>query len=113
MKTRKITFSIYVFLFSIFLLSEAKAQYGPTTVVQGSFCSAQNGSPAPGLMVSLVHPVLGRSAPAYTNEYGYFQMFNIPLNNIPYYIEVYWGNRLIFRAQINVYGPLNLPMQCI
>jgi hypothetical protein len=89
------------------------AQYGPSTAVQGGFCSTQNGAPVPGLMVSLVHPQLGRSTPSYTNQYGYFQMFNIPLHGVPYYIEVYWGQRLIFRSQIMVQGPLNLPMQCI
>ena len=113
MKNRLNILPIFAFLFCVFLSVEANAQFGTSTVVQGAFCSAQNGSPAPGLMVSLVHPQLGRSAPAYTNEYGYFQMFNIPLNNYPYYLEVYWGNRLIFRTQIQVLGPLNLPKRCI
>lgn len=113
MKNRLSILPFFAFLFWIFISSEANSQYGPSTVVQGVFCSAQNGAPAPGLMVSLVHPQLGRSTPAYTNEYGHFQLFNIPLNNIPYYIEVYWGNRLIFRSQIQVLGPLNLPRHCI
>ncbi len=104
-----------VFLISILIISfHLYAQYRPTTAVQGGFCSAQNGGkPIPGLMVSLVHPKLGRSSPAYTNQYGYFQMFNIPLDQVPYYIEVYWGQELIFRDQIRVQRPVSLGMKCI
>lgn len=108
---KKIKLTIFVVIFTVSY--SAYAQYGPSTIVQGGFCSAQNGAPVPGLMISLVHPQLGRSVPTYTNEYGYFQMVNIPWNSIPYYIEVYWGQQLIFRSQIMVQGPLNLPMQCI
>ncbi|RKF19864.1 hypothetical protein DBZ36_05240 [Alginatibacterium sediminis] len=81
--------------------------------IQGGFCSAQNQAPVPGLLVSLVHPQLGRSEPSYTNQYGVFQLYDIPHNDKPYYIEVYWGTRLIYRNQLLVQGPLNLPMQCI
>lgn len=113
MKKIPSSLAIITFLLCTLLSIEANALNGQSTVVQGVFCSAQSGSPIPGLTVSLVHPELGRSAPAFTNENGYFQMINIPLTSTPYYIEVYWGSRLIYRSQIQVQGPLNLPMQCI
>ena len=89
------------------------ADSAPSTSVQGSFCSKKNDIPIPGLIVSLVHPQLGRSQPTYTNKYGNFKMSNIPLNETPYYLEAYWGKRLIFRDKILVQGPLKLPKECI
>ncbi|NQZ30816.1 MAG: hypothetical protein HRU06_06055 [Oceanospirillaceae bacterium] len=103
-------------VFSLLLwitLSSVAFGNGKSTTVQGGFCSLKNQAPIPGLMVSMVHPQLGRSNPAYTNEYGYFQMFNIPMHKVAYYLEVYWGKRLIFRSQIMVQGPISLPVKCI
>lgn len=81
--------------------------------VQGTLCSRQNGGPAPGLLVSLVHQFLGRSSPTYTDQYGNFQLLNIPLRREPYLIEVYWGQSLVYRNQIYVQGPVNLGRFCI
>lgn len=81
--------------------------------VQGSLCSQQNGSPAPGLLVSLVHQYLGRSSPSYTDQYGNFQLLNIPTRPEPYLLEVYWGQQLVYRNQVYVRGPVNLGRFCI
>jgi hypothetical protein len=94
--------------FSLYLHAQS-----PSTIVQGGFCTGKSGAPVPGLLVSLVHSKLGRSTPSYTNQYGYFRMVNIPIHKIPYYLEVYWGKRLILRSKISVQGPLNLPMKCL
>ncbi len=84
------------------------------TYIQGTFCSkAQGGAPVPGLLVSLVHPELGRSVPVYTDNFGNFTMGNIPIMNTPYYLEVYWGQRLIYRNTVLIQGPLKLPKVCL
>jgi hypothetical protein len=89
----------------------AAAQAGS---VQGGFCSqAQGNSPAPGLLVSLVHPQFGRSAPVFTDNYGNFFMANIPMSPVPYYIEVYWGSNLIYRSMILVGGQVQLQRVCL
>jgi hypothetical protein len=103
-------------LFVLFLLytHSVIAQYDQnTSTIQGAFCSQENDSAAPGLMVSLVHPLLGRSTPAYTDEYGKFTMLNIPIRSDPYYIEVYWGKNLIYRNILSVTGSVTLPRICL
>ena len=89
--------------------SEAGAQmpFGGTVPVQGQLLSRQRG-PVPGITVSLVHPVLGRSAPAYTDGYGRFGWNAIPLRPEPYFLEMYWGQNLIYRQPIHVNQPLML-----
>ena len=91
----------------------AQMPVGTPVTVQGSFCSRQNGAPVPGLTVSLVHPVIGRSVPAYTDQFGNFVLYNVPVRPDQYYIEVYWGPNLIMRDRIFVSGPLRLPPRCI
>ncbi len=86
----------------------------PNTFIQGHLCSlAQGGLPAPGLLISLVHPELGRSAPVYTDRNGNFTMANIPIMENPYYIEIYWGQRLIYRNSVLIHGPVQLPNLCL
>jgi hypothetical protein len=67
------------------------------------------GYPIPGLTVSLVHPVVGRSYPSLTNEYGVFSFSNVPARSDPYYLEIYWGSTLVFRQPLVVTQPLTLP----
>ncbi|HBC58439.1 MAG TPA: hypothetical protein DCZ03_14870 [Gammaproteobacteria bacterium] len=89
-------------------------QTAPSTFIQGHLCSqAQNGLPAPGLLISLVHPELGRSAPVFTDRHGNFTMANIPIMENPYYIEIYWGQRLIYRNSVYIPGPVQLPDLCL
>src|SRR3982751_57001 len=60
------------------------------------------GYPIPGLTVSLVHPVVGRSYPCITNEYGAYFFLNVPVRPDPYYLEVYWGQTLVYRQPVTI-----------
>lgn len=60
------------------------------------------GQPVPGIVVSLFHPANGRSAPAYSDAQGRYVIYAVPPLQAPYYIEAYWGDRLIYRAPIQV-----------
>ena len=51
---------------------------GSVVAVQGSLIDGRTGQAAPGLMVSLIHPVLGRSLPSYSNAWGSFGWVAIP-----------------------------------
>lgn len=43
-------------------------------------------------------------------QFGYYYFVNVPLRADPYYIEVYWGNQLLFRNVVTVNGPrISLP----
>jgi hypothetical protein len=76
--------------------------------VQGQLMDRRTNMPAPGLMVSLIHPQFGRSVPSYSNTYGGFGWTTIPASPQPYMIEVYWGTNLIYRQPLLVNGPLTL-----
>src|SRR5919197_4664744 len=76
----------------------AGAQTMPTAYVEGYV--TRWGQPIPGLTVSLVHPMVGRSAPSYTDASGHYHFVNVPLEPDAYYIEVYWGTQLLFRNTI-------------
>ncbi len=95
----------------IALTSLADAQIYPGTMVpvQGTLIARRTGTPAPGLMVSLIHPVLGRSAPSFSDAYGHFGWMAIPARPEPYYIEVYWGQNLIYRQPVRIAGPIVIP----
>ena len=82
-------------------IADAQAQ---TILVQGIITNAQ-GKPLPGITVSLFHPELGRSYPAYTDGWGRYALYNIPPRPSPYYIEAYWGNTLVYRSPLPVRGP--------
>jgi len=73
--------------------------------VYGSVTNAYS-QPVPGVVVSLFHPVYGRSSPSYTDGWGRYAIHAVPPDQAPYYIEVYWGNQLIYRDPIQVFGPL-------
>jgi hypothetical protein len=64
------------------------------------------GQPLPGVTVSLVHQWVGRSTPSITNAFGYFSFANVPMNQVPYYFEVYWGNQLVYRSVLLVNSPI-------
>ena len=76
--------------------------------VQGLLVDHRTNSAAPGLMVSLIHPQFGRSAPSYSNAGGGFGWTMIQASPQPYMIEVYWGNNLIYRQPVTVNGPMSL-----
>jgi len=66
-------------------------------------------TPIPGLTLYLVHPVLGRSSPSYTNPQGQFSFISVPLRNDPYYLEIYWGKQLLYRKPVFVKANVALP----
>jgi len=73
--------------------------------VNGQLFAGTDNKPAPGLIVSLAHPYLGRSAPASSDEFGRFTLIGIPIDREPYFIEVYWGQELMYRDTIYVTKP--------
>jgi hypothetical protein len=89
-------------------LGIAHAQMMPTAYVDGYVM--RSGQNMPGLTVSLVHPMVGRSSPSYTDAYGHYYFSNVPLQPDAYYLEVYWGTQLLFRNTILVtMQRVNLP----
>ena len=73
--------------------------------VHGQLLSRSSG-PVPGCTIYLVHQSLGRSAPSRTDSYGRFGWTAIPVRPEPYYLEMYWGSKLIYRSQLFVQGPM-------
>ena len=91
-------------------LDTARAQATPP--IYGVVSSSQRG-PVAGVTVSLVHPVIGRSAPAFSGPNGAYFFGNVPPQSQPYYIEAYWGNQLLFRGQLHYQGTpvqFNIPL---
>lgn len=89
------------YLWFCFAPAEVLAQGVP---VQGTVTNAV-GQPVPGVTVSLFHTIYGRSAPSLTDAWGRYVIYGVPVHPIPYYVEVYWGNRIIYRSNIQVCGP--------
>lgn len=89
-------------LFFCFPQNELFAQ---GVAVKGSVTNA-HGQPVPGVTVSMFHETRGRSAPSLTDEWGRYSFYGVPTHPHPYYIEVYWGNRIIYRSAIQVRGPV-------
>lgn len=84
------------------------ARAGATAVpVRGQLRSRTRGA-VPGVAAYLVHPVLGRSVPSYTDADGHFGWLAIPVRQEVYYLEMYWGQRLIYRQPVAVRAPLQL-----
>jgi hypothetical protein len=75
----------------------------PPPPISGFVTSAQQG-PVVGVTVSLVHPVIGRSSPSFTGPNGGYYFTNVPARPEPFYIEAYWGDRLLFRGQVTYQG---------
>ena len=88
-------------------LPGARAQdfRGAYVPVHGQLLS-RNSGPVPGVAVFLVHEALGRSAPSHTDGYGRFGWTAIPVRPEPYYLEMYWGSKLIYRSLLAVRGPM-------
>src|SRR6266480_1553612 len=83
----------------------------PLPPVYGRVVSAQhNGGPVAGVTVSLVHPVIGRSTPVFSNSNGEFFFPSVPPRPDSYFIEAYWGNQLLFRNSLYYNGT---PVQAI
>jgi hypothetical protein len=96
---------LFIFLtaFATFGTSGIRAQ-GPYAI-SGYVLSAQRGNgPVEGCTVSLVHPSVGRSVPSFSAVNGFYYFVNVPPQPLPYFLEVYWGQQLIFRNQIFYQG---------
>ena len=91
-------------LLVLILFDAASAQVGTVTGVVLN----RGNVPIPGLIMSLVHPVAGRSHPISTDSWGRFFFSNVPLKNDPYYLEIYWGRDLMYRNTVIVNGNINL-----
>lgn len=78
-----------------------------TVPVHGQLLSRSSG-PVPGCTSYLVHERLGRSTASRTDNYGRFGWTAIPVRPEPYYLELYWGSKLIYRNQVLVQAPLVL-----
>lgn len=76
--------------------------------VQGVLISRNTGAAIPGLTASLIHPVMGRSAPSYSDRDGRFGWVAIPPRPEAYYLEIYWGSNLIDRQPVQVLAPVSL-----
>ena len=90
-------------------MARGAAAQGPVAPVEGVVLDDRTGQGAPGLTVSLIHPQLGRSAPSLTDANGRFEWAAIPVQPDPYYLEIYWDKRLLYRQQVLVQGPVRLP----
>ena len=79
--------------------SHANAQQA---IVSGEIVASQTSKAIPGLSVYLVHPRLGRSVAAISDNFGKFVFYDIPFHNEQYYIEVYWGDSVRYRNPLSV-----------
>lgn len=73
---------------------------GQTVVVFGQVANA--GVPAAGLTVSLVHQEIGRIDPVATDGLGRFVIPRVPVQQAPYYLEIYWGPTIVRRDTVRV-----------
>jgi len=89
--------------------SNAQPFGSPTVPVHGQVISRNVNGPASGLTVFLVHQAMGRSTPSFTDANGRFGWVAIPVSGPPYFLELYWGQQLIYRQPIRVAGPTILP----
>lgn len=101
--------SIAFLIISISTFSTSAQSAENLVPVHGILLTQNNGTPLPGLTISLIHPLLGRSAPSISDVYGRFGWAAIPVRPEPYYIEIYWGNNLVYRQPIMVGMPIALP----
>jgi hypothetical protein len=95
-------------LLLLLILLPAAGMEAQTAAVSGRIVRG-DGSPVPGLTVSLVHPQVGRSQPISSDETGHFVFYNVPIQPDAYYVEVYWGDRLIYRNTVLVHGDFTIP----
>ena len=71
--------------------------------ISGQVLSLEHG-PVLGVTVSLVHPVLGRVCSVFSDKNGAYAFVKVSARPDPYYIEAYWGTKLLFRDTLNYHG---------
>ena len=110
MSARRFRRAVLAFIVVLVPVISSFGQYVPSVPVQGQVQSRKVNGPAPGLKIYLVHRSLGRSAPSFTDAYGRFGWTAIPIRrDEPYYLEIFWGQNLIYRQPLTVTAPLALP----
>jgi len=75
--------------------------------VRGTVVDAR-GTPVPSVKVQLVNRDVGVSRPRYTGRNGVFVFDNVPKVNSPYYLEIFWGSRIVHRRRLTIHGDLDL-----
>ena len=80
------------------------AVQAPRALVRGRIQRSYNGQfyPIQGVQVTLNHPQLGRTDPAYSGPDGMYYLYNIPPGS--YYLEV-WVTNPPWVFNVNVYAP--------
>jgi len=104
MKNVRRTVSLILFA-AVVLLAIPTSTMAQGVQVYGTVTNSA-GKPVPGVAVSLIHPVYGRSRPSYTDQFGRYAVAGVPPNPAPYFVEIYWGQQLIYRQQVTVSGPM-------
>ncbi len=100
--------ALLILILSVELMPSVVNAQGMVAVT-GQLIDGRSDRPAPGLVVSLVHPILGRSAPSFSNGFGQFGWSAIPVRPEPYFLEVYWNQNLIYRQPVRVLAPIRIP----
>jgi len=95
--TNALIVSVALALALAFLATETAS----ASTVQGRVVY-QNGAPIPGITVYVVHPSAGRSTPVTTDSDGRFSISNVPPQQTPFYVEIYWGRTLKYRKALSV-----------
>jgi hypothetical protein len=83
---------------SLVCAPDASAQSSPVALY--GYVKTRDGQPISALAVYLYHPALGRSYPRFTDADGYFAFERLEYTSSPYYLEVYWGSRLMYREAV-------------
>jgi hypothetical protein len=97
----KIANALVLALFAWTILAPAGPAEAQSRGLEGYVKDAAS-APIPGLSVYLVHPSVGRSYPRITDSTGHFVFHDVPYAPDPYYLEVYWGKTLMYRASVLV-----------
>ena len=65
--------------------------------------------PLRGATLWLLHPShRGRIGPVYSNPNGQFCFWRLRGDRRPYYLQIYWGRRLIYQVPLRVAGNVRL-----
>jgi len=99
--TARIYFLVVIICSALAFSNIARAEE-EQAVINGQLFAGTDNRPAPGLVISLAHHEHGRSASASSDEFGRFTLIGIPVDQEPYFIEVYWGQDLVYRDTIYV-----------
>lgn len=94
---------LFLVLVALALAYDTAPGQRPAPPISGVVYSSQRGALG-GVTISLVHPLIGRSGPAFSAPNGAYFFANVPPQIQPYYIEAYWGSQLLFRGQLVYQG---------